>query len=403
MIRTLIIKKSVEPPKPALCLDLSCFMKKAVFLLVSLLLISACGEGSNSAKANRTALIGSDGRPVAKPTPVELSLAEIGTAASYFVTTASLEPSSDAKINARTSGVVREILHEEGDDVEQGEILLLLEDDDQKLRLKQAQQKLKSAEREYNRLSKMGKAGAVAPNEWEAANNTFLSAKVEEELARLALSYTRVSAPFSGRVVWREVDLGAHVATGNLLFRVMAIKPLLVRVHVPANRIGQVAKQQAVELKVDSIKQTLTGVVELVSPIVDPATGTIKVTLRLDDYPESVRPGDFTEVRMVTDKRDNALLLPSVAIIEERGQHYLFVEEDNKAIRKSVKIGYIIDDKTEILDGLESTDRVISKGQRNLNDGNLLQVIVPGQKVPGQNLPQQARQSKKENSKRHDS
>ena len=344
-----------------------------IVILTSVFLF-ACGD---DASKNGKGASANKGRPSSKPIPVEVTLPQIGTAASYYITTATLEPSSDAQINARTSGVVREILHEEGDDVKAGEVLLLLEDDDQKLRLKQAKQSLASAEREFKRLSKMKTAGAVSPNEWETANNNFLTAKTDVELAELALSYTRIAAPFDGRVVWREVDLGAHVSTGNLLFRMMAIHPLLVRVHVPANRIGRVAKGQSVELKVDSVSEIQQGIIELVSPIVDPTTGTVKVTVRLDDYPDGVRPGDFTEIKMITNSRENALLLPSVAVIEERGQSYLFVENENKAERKNIQVGYVLGDQTEVVAGILKSDKVIVKGQRNLKDGNSLKVIAP--------------------------
>ncbi|TQV82923.1 efflux RND transporter periplasmic adaptor subunit [Aliikangiella coralliicola] len=351
-------------------------------LILSIFCLAACSDNSANSKSNAKAK--GKGRGAAKSVPVEVGHAEIGTAASYYLTTATIEPSSDAQIYARGAGVVRQIFREEGDDVKAGEILLQLEDDDQKLRLKQAKQKLASAEREFNRLNKMRNAGAVSPNEWEVANTNYLTAQTDLELAELALSYTKVAAPFDGRLVWRDVDLGAHVLNGNLLFRVMAIDPLLVRVHVPANRIGKVAKGQLVDLKVDSTPDTLQGVIDLVSPIVDPTTGTVKVTVRLDQYPASVRPGDFTEVKMITDQRENALLLPSVALIEERGQYYLFVEENNKAVRKNIVAGYIIDDKTEVVSGISQSDKIVVKGQRNLNEGNDIRVLDPEAKSPQQ-------------------
>jgi membrane fusion protein (multidrug efflux system) len=382
-----------------------------VFSLIVLGGLTACSDDANpKTSGNKVGPNKMSGAKPVKSIPVEITTAEIGTSASYYVTTATLEPSSDAKINARTSGVVRQIFHEEGDDVSAGAVLLQLEDDDQKLRLKQAQQNFDSAKREFNRLNSMKKAGVVSPNEWEIANNAYLSAGTDKELAELALSYTRISAPFDGRVVWRDVDLGAHVSSGDLLFRLMAIKPLLIRVHVPANRIGRVAKGQNVELIIDSVEKPLSGVVDLVSPIVDPSTGTIKVTLMLTDYPTAVRPGDFTEIRMITDRRENAMLLPSVAILEERGNHYLFVNEDNKAVRKDIKIGYVIGDKTEVRDGISKNDKVVSKGQRNLNDGNLLEVISTSNETANQenakiNQVKQVKTTgkKNKNKKRNDS
>ncbi|MEP1740894.1 MAG: efflux RND transporter periplasmic adaptor subunit [Kangiellaceae bacterium] len=345
--------------------------------LFSLFILTSCGGDDSAKKQGKWpgAGKGAGARPT-KTIPVEVSNPEVGLSASYYVTTATIEPSSDANINSRTSGVVKEVLREEGDNVKAGEVLLILDDDDQQLRLKQAEQELASAEREYKRLNKMKKAGVVSPTEYEAADNAFQVADTEKRLADLALSYTRVSAPFDGRVVWREVDLGAYVGQGQLLYRVMAINPLLVRLHIPANRLGMVAVGQAVELTVDTAGEPLQATVALVSPIVDPNTGTIKITLSLDDYPQSVRPGDFAQISMVTDKRDNALLLSSVAVIEERGQHYVYVVENGTSKRRSVELGFIMSDKTEIVSGVTKDEWVVTKGQRNLNDDVKVQVLA---------------------------
>ncbi len=354
----------------------------SLFYTTLLLLLFSCGEGDSSRKTglqhqanSKDGRSSGKGKRAAKPTPIEVIKAHRALAASYYVTTSTIEPSSDAKINARTAGVVKNIFHEEGDDVDAGEVLLKIDDDDQRLRLNQARQKLASTRREYERLNKMKKAGVVSPTEWEATENAYRNAETEKELADLALSYTNVSAPFAGRVVWREVDLGAHISQGEMLFRMMAINPLLIRVHIPANRLGTVATGQKVELKLDSVSDPVVGVIELVSPIVNPTTGTIKVTLKLDNYPAQVRPGDFTEVHMVTDKHENALMVPSTAIIEERGQHFLYSAEDNVARKKSVVTGFIMSETTEILSGIDSRDLIVIKGQRNLNDGVKIEIL----------------------------
>jgi len=119
----------------------------------------------------------------------------------------------------------------------------------------------------------------------------------------------------------------------------------------------------------------LSALVELVSPIVDPNTGAIQITLRLGDYPSSVRPGDFAEIHMVTDKHDNALLISSVSIIEERGQHYVYIVENGIAKRVSVVLGFVMGDKTEIAFGLTQNQQVVVKGQRNLNDDVKVEVL----------------------------
>ena len=346
---------------------------KLFLLSIILAFLSVACSDEGDKKGGRQS--GAGGKPPSKVIPVEVANPEVGLAASFYVTTATLEPSSDAKINSRTTGAVKKILHEEGDDVVAGEVLLILDDDDQRLKLKQAKQKFDSAKREFDRLNRMKKTGAVSNLDFDAADNAYQSAITDKEIAELSLSYTRVSAPFDGRVVWREVDLGAHVGQGDLLYRMMSIKPLLVRVHIPANRLGRVAAGQTVQLKIDSVSNEIIAKVNLVSPIVDPTTGTIKITLTLDDYPPSVRPGDFTEVHMVTDQHQDAMLVASHAIIEERGNNFLYTVSENKAQRRPVQTGFVMSDKTEIIGGIDRNDLVVVKGQRNLNDDIAVEIL----------------------------
>jgi membrane fusion protein (multidrug efflux system) len=221
----------------------------------------------------------------------------------------------------------------------------------------------------------MKSSGAVSSTDWDAAEIAYQLSITEKELAELTLSYTKVTAPFNGRVVKREVDLGAYVGQSELLYRMMAINPLLVRVHIPANRLGMVTKGQSVQLNIDGLSKEMNAFVDLVSPIVDPTTGTIKITLRLEQYPKSIRPGDFTEVHMVTEQHQNAILVPSISIIEERGNNFLYTVVDGKAQRQSVTVGFIMSEQTEIIEGITAADDVVFKGQRNLNNDVAVEIL----------------------------
>lgn len=359
-------------------------------LMLMFCVLAGCDDSESKpsgSKSGKSFEAGPNRGMAKRSTPVEISPPSIGTAVSVYRTTTTLTPSSDANINARAGGVIREILREEGDDVKKGDVLLRMENDDQKLRLKRATQELDSAEREYSRLSLKKDGGVVSLNEWESAEKAYKTSKTEKEIAKLELSYTEIIAPFDGRVVWREVDLGTHVNESDLLYRMMAINPLLARVHIPSNRIGTLSRGAQVDISVETLEEPIQGIVELISPIVDPLTGTIKVTIRLDDYPEFVRPGDFVSVSLLTQQRQNAMLLPSNAVLEERGKPYVYIAEAGMAKRKDVKTGFIMGDKIEILSGLESTDDVVTKGQGNLNDDAPIRVLTQNE-INQQNLSQ---------------
>lgn len=333
---------------------------------IALALCLGCGEKADQVAAKPS----KDNKPKAsKAIPVAVSKVTVGEAVNRYITTAALEAENHARILSRSVGAIREILVEEGDLVETNQVLLRLENDDQMLRLKQAEIKLSQLRQEYDRRVKMKSLGVLAAQEFEDIQNQLETATAEKEVAQLNLSYTEVRAPFSGHIVRRLVDHGANVQSGSELFEIMDIDPLLVRAHVPANRIGNIAVGQEVITYLDSADITLEGKISLVSPIVDPVSGTVKITTEIRQYPAGTRPGDFAEVRFVTARREDAMLVPSIAVFEEQGQNILYVVENGKSAKRQVKVGFTDSGMTEILEGLGLEDLVVSKGQRNLRDG----------------------------------
>ncbi|MFN8179759.1 MAG: efflux RND transporter periplasmic adaptor subunit [bacterium] len=344
-------------------------------LLLSLpvLALGGCGKGSpaGAAAADPPGGPKSEG----KPAPVAVEPVHLGDASNYYTATASLEPENVATILARTTGVVREILHEEGDHVAKGELLLRLEDDEAQLRVKQAEANAAAAHAEHERKSSMRDAGLLSAGEFETIENTMRVRDVELGLAKLALDYTHVAAPFAGRVTRRLVNPGANVSPGVQLFELMDDEPMLARVHVPARRMGSVAPGQRIAIRLDSANLDLEGVVTLVSPIVDETTGTVKVTAEVRNHPPGIRPGDFAEVKIVTERHSDAKLVPSRAIVEDEGDSIVYVIANGKATRRVVKPGFVEGDTTEILSGLAKDELICVKGQRDLRDGQAVEVL----------------------------
>lgn len=338
----------------------------------SLLLITACGAEPQTQQPGPQA---KQSAPERKPVPIAVNHVQVGEAASYYVTTSTLEAEAHAEVRSRATGVLNKLNVEEGASVEKGQILALLDDADQKLRLELAQIAYDRASADFDRRRKMRDSGVLAPEEFDMVENTFKEAAANLKVAELDLSYTRIAAPISGTVVRRLVDRGDYISQGETLFAVMDLSPLLVRLHIPANRMGTVSPGQSLTLKAESVPEPLTADVSLVSPIVDPDTGTVKVTAELHQYPARIRPGDFVEVRVVTDRRQNAMMVPSVAVFEEQGKDILYIVEEGKAQRRTVEVGFVESGATEILSGITSEDLIVVKGQRNLRDGMTVDIL----------------------------
>ncbi|MCB1050601.1 MAG: efflux RND transporter periplasmic adaptor subunit [Acidobacteria bacterium] len=325
----------------------------------------------NKADANQKA---QGGPPKMEKVPVAVSPVKIGPATSYFATTSTLQPEARAEIRSRTTGIVRQIFKEEGDAVEKEDILLKLEDDDLKIRLEQAQIALNQAQTEYDRKQRMKEMGVLADQEFDLVKHNLEKAQADLNQAELSLSYTVITAPFSGKIVRRQVDVGANITPGIELFQIMDTDPLLLKIYLPSNRMAQIKVGQKVEIEVTPYP-AFTGEISLVSPIVEEETGTVKVTAEVHQYPNGIRPGDFAKVRILTLKRDNAMLVNSSAVIEEPSGHFVYVLDGNKARKQAVELGIVESGWTEIISGLDPASQIVVKGQRNLREGSEVVVI----------------------------
>jgi len=310
------------------------------------------------------------------PVPVAIAAAAVGPIASYYTATATLAAEREADVLARVSGVVQKLSCEEGDIVAEGAELLRIDNAEYQYRLDQAQAARADLQSRYDRLTQMKERELVSPEEYEKVSNDLAAAKAAEGMAQLNLSYTHVTAPFGGRVVTRHVDVGQTVNVGTSLFVLSDFKPLLARVHVPAREFNQLRPDQPVDLVLESSGVKLRGRIKLVSPTIDPSSGTIKVTVEINDYPNGVRPGDFAQVKIVTEQRNGATLVPKIALVNDRGEQVLFISQaDSTAERRVVEVGFEDDANAEITQGVKPGERVIVKGQRSLKHGSAIKVI----------------------------
>jgi membrane fusion protein (multidrug efflux system) len=217
----------------------------------------------------------------------------------------------------------------------------------------------------------------VSPEEYETVVNDLSAAKAAEGMAQLNLSYTRVTAPFAGRVVTRRVNVGQTVSVGTPLFTLSDFTPLLARVHVPAKEFNKLEPDQPVDLTLESNGTKLRGRIKLVSPTIDPSSGTIKVTVEINDYPAGVRPGDFAQVSIVTEQRHGSTLVPKIALVNDRGEQVVYVAQaDTTAERRVVEVGFQDDANAEILGGVSVGEHIVIKGQRSLKHGSAIKILA---------------------------
>ena len=308
--------------------------------------------------------------------PVEVSLPTRGEMLAMYSGTATLEAEADAEVLAKVPGEVRRILVEEGDRVKAGQVLAHL--DDRQLRLQAAQTRaaLAKADRDFNRQVELHDKGLVSAGAFEGLKYDLDTQRAADDLARLNLSYSEIRAPFSGVVSTRHVKIGQEIAVGAKIFRVTDPTPLKASVFVPERELARLKPGQSATIAVDALAgRTFPAIVKLVSPTVDAATATFKVTLEVNDPKGDLKPGMFSRVGIVFERRADTLIIPRLALVETDGSSNVFVVSDGKAVQRPIKTGLSNAGKIEVTEGLDGAEQVVVVGQNGLKDGNPVRVV----------------------------
>jgi membrane fusion protein (multidrug efflux system) len=362
-------------------------------VVVLLLAVAGCGksddQGATPAQKNAAGgkgRGGSDGPGGGKAIPVAVRSAFEGSIASYYKATATLDAEKQAEVLSRVTGMVVSLAVEEGDVVAKGDALLTIGNDEYRLRVQQAAARTANLRSKYDRLKAMQTEGLSTEEEYETARSDLASAEADEGLAKLNLSYTTVRAPFAGSITARLTDVGQNLSVNTALFIMADFDPLLARVHVPSREFNKLRQDQLVDLVLDSSGASLRGRITLISPVIDPTSGTIKITVEVSEYPVGTRPGDFAEVQIVTERRDGVVLLPRSAVITEKGETVVYVatkEDDlDVAERRLVTVGFTDDNNVQITGGLDVGEPVVTRGQRSLKHGTPLKILADEAATP---------------------
>lgn len=340
-----------------------------------LLLALGCGEEEESAQGFQR---GGWGGREAAAIPVKGEQVTRGDMSAYIETYSRLEAERRVSVLARTTGLAEQLAAEEGDLVRQGQVMVRLNKDELSLNLRQAEQAFADASTNYDRIKTLYERTMVSQSEYDAAHLRLDNAKIALEETQLNLAYADVTAPITGVVTERLVEVGDLVRGNQEVFVIADRDPLLVRIFAPEQRMYQLHPGQEATIAVEALPDTsFRGRIRMISPEVDPASGTVKVTLEVASD-GLLKPGMFATVRIITERRPQTLIVPKKALILETDEDDVFLIEDSKVRRVAVELGFVEGDKVEIVAGLQEGDQVVTVGHEGLKDGAAVRLAGEG-------------------------
>ena len=337
--------------------------------------------------------------------------------------TGHLAPWRRTEISAEASGVVLERPIEEGQYVEAGDLLLRLDNRDEQIELEEAEAAVLKARADYavnqsasedvapadtaalaTARDAYGKARAAFDeglltrlelrdyrrrfeaqeilagqqrSEVQAVNWGLAQAEQQLDRARLALSRTRVVAPFRGRVADLEVETGQSVAAGAKLLLLLEDDRMKVDVDVLEADVIRLAERATVQVQVPNFENAmLSGSIYSINPSIDPATGMGRVTVSLPNPGGRLLSGLFANVALETGRLSDRLVVPANALLVRQGRDLVFTVQGGRAYWTYVTTGARSGDEVEIVEGLAAGDTVAVAGQFALSHDAPVDIVL---------------------------
>lgn len=307
--------------------------------------------------------------------PVETATVSRRSIAARYSGTASLSAAAEAEVVAKTSGVLIELLAEEGDAVKAGQVLARLDPDRKGLALAQQKATLEKLEREYKRSTEMFQRQLVSADAHEKIRSELEIQRAAVDIAELELSYTRVVAPISGVIAQRMAKEGNLIQANGPLFKIVDTSRLEAVLNVPERELATLKAGLPVSMQCDAVPgRDFAGRIDRISPVVDAGSGTFRVTATFTEQP-ALRPGMFGRIGVVYDQREDALTVPRDALLEGEGEPAVFAVREGKAVRVPVELGYQDGSLAEIRAGLAEGEQVVTVGKVALRAGAEVEVV----------------------------
>ncbi len=332
---------------------------------VAAVMLSACAEKPEEEKEEAEPAV-----------PVAVAVVQRGPIEAAYKGTATIEADAQATVVAKISGIVEKIRVEEGMAVKAGDMLAQLEQDRLQLEVARARANYQQLKAEFSRNERIIEQNLVSREQYDRSRYELQASKAALDLAELSLRESTIRAPIDGVISGRHVKTGNSVQVNAALFDITHMDSLEAQLHVPEREIHKLKAQQPAMIAVDAWpEETFAGHVKRINPVVDPTSGTVKVTVAVDNPEGKLLPGMFGRLQVLYDRRDNVLLIPKDAVVIEDATASVFVIQDGKAQRRNVTLGYDNDRDYEVLDGLEENENVVTTGRASLKDGAPAEIV----------------------------
>lgn len=288
------------------------------------------------------------------------------------IVTGSTIPDEEVDLSFESSGKIVAIYFEEGTHVKEGDLLAKINDKPLQAELKKLEAQVPLAKDRVYRQHTLLQKDAVSQEAYEQVATEYEKLMADIELVKANIAQTELRAPFDGIVGLRNVSEGAYASPTTIVTKLTRITPLKIEFSIPERYSTDVKQGTPIVFKMNTADGTLAeyhAKVYAVESIIDEETRSLRVRATYPNTDESIIPGRYASIEITRHQINNALAIPSEAVIPEMGKNVVYVYRGGIAEPAEIELGLRTESHVQVLNGLTVGDTLITSGVMQLRTG----------------------------------
>jgi len=333
-------------------------MNHRILLLTIFVLILGCTEENEGDTGTQ---------PAVRATEADYIVARLDTFRNEVITTAEVLPYESVTLRAPLAGTVLEIYFDEGARIQEGELMIRLDDRAWKAQLKGLEVEYNSVQKELERYKRLMEIDGASQQQIDNAVARLATMQATMDQLKVSIQLANIRAPFSGQVGLRNFSKGSYLSQGEEITTLAEVDRLKVNFNLPERYRPDVQVGETIRLKV--AEDTFPATIYAIDPIINVDSRTVQARAVLERGTKSVMPGVFAETILPTEVLENAIVLPSQVVVPEIEAQTVYVAKNGKAQRRVVTISGRTSDMVLITEGVQAGDTVITTGLMSIKEG----------------------------------